>query len=283
MIVPALKSTNREMFRIGIDKIWPYLAMGRVAFLQILAYRLRYFTGIITYLVNVTVYYFIWKALYHQGGEIQGFRFGQMITYVAVGWIIRTFYFNNIDREMANDIQNGYIASKLSRPINYQWMQISQAAGESFFRILFFTIPTGMVIVFIYPVEMPASIGQFFFFLISMLLAFFIFAAFNFLVGTCGIYLQSILGLIRAKYFLVEILSGLIIPISFFPAWVRSISSCLPFQHISFSPLMIYMGKVSGRQLAETLIIEVAWCVVLLFLGHVFWRKAANKLVVQGG
>ena len=41
----------------------PYIAFGRVAFLQILAYRLRYFTGIMTYLMNVTVYYFIWRAI----------------------------------------------------------------------------------------------------------------------------------------------------------------------------------------------------------------------------
>src|SRR5947208_2743539 len=113
----------------------PYVGFARVAFLQILAYRLRYFTGILTYLVNVTVYYFIWKALYSSGNAIQGFSFRQMITYVAVGWIIRTFYFNNIDRDMANDIQQGHIAGKLTRPVNYQWMQVSQACGESVFRI----------------------------------------------------------------------------------------------------------------------------------------------------
>jgi ABC-2 type transport system permease protein len=267
----------------GIERLSPYYAMGRVAFLQILAYRLRYFTGIVTYLVNVTVYYFIWKALYRQGGEIQGFRFGQMITYVSVGWIIRTFYFNNIDREMANDILHGHIASKLSRPVNYQWMQIFQAAGESYFRILFFTIPAGLAIILIYPVEKPVAIGQFLFFLISIFLAFLIFAAFNFMVGTCAVYLQSILGLIRAKYFLVEILSGLIIPISFFPTWMRTLSTCLPFQHISFSPLMIYMGKITGWQLAETLFVEMAWSIGLLILGQWFWRKAVHKLVVQGG
>ena len=115
--------------------IAPYVGFGRIAFLQILSYRLRYFTGIITYLVNVTVYYFIWKALYAAGGAIQGFTFRQMITYVAVGWIVRTFYFNNIDREMATDIQQGHIAGKLTRPVNYQWMHISQAAGESVFRM----------------------------------------------------------------------------------------------------------------------------------------------------
>jgi|WetSurMetagenome_2_1015567.scaffolds.fasta_scaffold48611_3 ABC-2 type transport system permease protein len=261
----------------------PYYAMGRVAFLQILAYRLRYFTGIITYLVNVTVYYFIWKALYSQGGELHGFRFGQMITYTAVGWIIRTFYFNNIDREIANDIQHGHIASKLSRPINYQLMQISQAAGESLFRLVFFTLPTGLVIILAYPVEPPSSAVQFFFFLLSMLFAFVIFAAFNFIIGTCAVYLQSILGLIRAKYFLVEILSGLIIPITFFPPWMGVISSFLPFQHISFTPLMIYTGKITGTHLVETLLIEMAWSVGLLLLGFWFWRRATYKLVVQGG
>jgi ABC-2 type transport system permease protein len=94
----------------------PYIAFGRVAFLQILAYRLRYFTGIMTYLVNVTVYYFIWRAIYRNGGVIQVSIFEQMVTYVAVGWIIRTFYYNNIDREMANDVQQGHIAANSPDP-----------------------------------------------------------------------------------------------------------------------------------------------------------------------
>jgi ABC-2 type transport system permease protein len=260
-----------------------YRAFARIAFLQILSYRLRYFTGIITYLVNVTVYYFIWKALYRQGGEIQGFAFSQMITYVAVGWIIRTFYYNNIDREIANDIQQGHIAARLIRPVNYQWMYISQAAGESLFRLLMFTVPTALVILWVYRVEGPASWTSFFGFLAAMVFAFFIFAALNFITGTFAVYLQSILGLIRAKYFLVEILSGLIIPVNFFPEILARISGWLPFQHISYTPLMIYMGKLRGRELRLTLLIELVWSVVLLWVGHLMWKKATRRLTVQGG
>jgi len=219
----------------------PYLAFARIAFLQILAYRLRYFTGIITYLVNVTVYYFIWKAIYRGDTVIQGFNFPQMITYVAVGWIIRTFYYNNVDREIANDIQQGHIAGKLTRPVSYQWMQISQAAGESLFRSMMFTVPTGAVILLIYPVQAPRSVSSSDAFLISLLFAFVIFAAINFLIGICAVYLQSVLGLIRAKYFLIELLSGLVIPINFFPDSLVRWSQWLPFQHISYMPLMIYM------------------------------------------
>lgn len=261
----------------------PFLAFARIAFLQMLAYRLRYYTGIVTYLVNVTVYYFIWKALYSSGGAIQGFTFRQMITYVAVGWIIRTFYFNNIDREMANEVQQGLIASRLTRPVNYQWMHISQAAGESLFRMIMFTVPSAAVILSIYPVDAPASARALGWFLISLLFSFLIFASLNFLIGACSVYLHSILGLIRAKYFVIEILSGLVIPINFFPdAFVR-LSQWLPFQHISYTPLMIYMGKMQGEQLAKALFVECAWTLALLAAGHRFWLTAVRKLTVQGG
>ena len=261
----------------------PYLAFARIAFLKILAYRLRYYTGIVTYMVNVSVYYFIWKALYRGKESLGEFTFEEMITYVSVGFIIRTFYFNNIDREIANDILLGHIAAKMTRPVNYQWMNIAQAAGESFFRLFMFTVPTALAILLVFPLRAPASLHSALAFVAALLFSFMVFAALNFLVGTCAVYLHSILGLIRAKYFLVEILSGLLIPISFFPDTLAEISRWLPFQLISFTPLMIYMGKFQGEELVTSFLLGLGWTLVLVGLGHWFWRKAATRLTVQGG
>ena len=44
----------------------PYLAFVRAAFLKTMAYRLRYYTGIVSYLVYVSTYYFLWKAFYSE-------------------------------------------------------------------------------------------------------------------------------------------------------------------------------------------------------------------------
>ena len=103
--------------------ISPYLEFTRVGFVNILAFRLRYWTGIITYLINVTVYYFIWKAVYapaalavSERGTIAGYDLEQMITYVAVGWIIRSFYWNTIDQEMSYEVLEGKIAMELIKP-----------------------------------------------------------------------------------------------------------------------------------------------------------------------
>ena len=70
------------------------------------------------------------------------------------------------------------------------------------------------------------------------------------MIGTCAIPLKSILSLIRAKYWLIELLSGLLIPMSFFPMAVQVILAWLPFEHIAYTPLQIYLGKLDSRAAA---------------------------------
>ena len=77
----------------------------RVGFVNTLAYRLRYYTGIVTYFIYVSVYYFIWKAIFAHSARIEGFDFSHMLTYVSVSWIMRSFYFNNIDQDLAQVVQ----------------------------------------------------------------------------------------------------------------------------------------------------------------------------------
>ena len=55
-----------------LDALIPYAEFSRVGFVNILAFRLRYFTGIITYVLNVTVYYFIWSAVFRSAGMVAG-------------------------------------------------------------------------------------------------------------------------------------------------------------------------------------------------------------------
>src|SRR5713226_2082497 len=189
----------------------------RIGFVNILAFRLRYYTGIITYLINVTVYYFIWRAVFASAtGSIAGFSLPQILTYVSVGWILRSFYWNTIDQEMAYEVIEGKIAMDLIKPVSVQWMWIFRAMGESAFRLGLLTLPVAMVVAFVFPVQGPASREDFFLFMLGVIGSFFMMGAINFMIGTCAIPLKSILALIRAKYWLIELLSGLLIPVSFF-------------------------------------------------------------------
>ena len=261
----------------------PYAEFSRVGFVNILAFRLRYFTGIITYFLNVTVYYFIWSAVYSSGPSIAGYNLAQMITYVSVGWMIRSFYWNTIDQEMAYEVIEGKIAMDLIKPVSVQWMWIFRAMGESAFRLMLLTLPTAVVVAFVFPVQRPASRGHFLLFLVAVLGSFFLMGAINFMIGTCAIPLKSILALIRAKYWLIELLSGLLIPMSFFPQAIQRVLAWLPFEHIAYTPLQIYLGKLSPADALLAVGVSWTWVVLLLVAGHLWWNRAVQKITIHGG
>ena len=260
-----------------------YRECVRLGFMNTLAYRLRYYTGIVTYFIYVSVYYFIWKAIYEHSTSIEGFDFGHILTYIAVGWIIRSFYFNNIDQDMAEHVTDGRLAMDLIKPINTQAMYIAHALGESLFRAGMLTLPTAVLILLVFPVRPPASVLHFGAFLASVVLSFFIVAGINFAVGTLAIRLKSILGLLRAKYFLLELFSGLLLPISFFPQIFQKLFKVMPFQYISYIPVLLYLGKISGREILSSLALQVFWVIFLLTLGGVMWRWSSRRITIQGG
>jgi viologen exporter family transport system permease protein len=162
-------------------------------------------------------------------------------------------------------------------------MYISQAFGESAFRLLMLTAPTAVVLLLVYPLRAPASFANFAAFLLSVVLSFFIVAGINFAIGTFAIRLKSILGLLRAKYFLLELFSGLLIPISFFPHVFQTALAFMPFQYISYIPVLLYLGKISGVGIIKALGVQIFWVAALLAIGHGLWTWSSRRITIQGG
>jgi ABC-2 type transport system permease protein len=271
---------------MSIAVIHRYTPFIRNSFLAMLAYRLRYVTGILTYTVFVSVYYFIWEAVYKTkgtGSVINGFSLQEMITYIAVGWISRSLYFSDIDEEIDELVRTGQIGIYLLRPVDFQIMMLAQAFGATLFRAACFAIPLGAVIVSIFPVSPPASVADFLLYLLSTFLGFLVFAEFNFIVGLLSFSLKSIQGVVRAKYYVVQFLSGLLLPLTFFPPVVEEVSKYLPFRAIAYTPLQTYLGKLEGRELWFALGVQVLWILVLFILGRLWWDKARSRLLLQGG
>ena len=261
----------------------PALSFVRIGFLNMLAYRARYYVGVFTYLFNVAVYYFIWRAVFQHSPTVVGLTLTEMMTYVAVGWTIRSFYFNEIDRDIAAQVQEGRLAMNLIRPVDFQAVMIFDAAGQSAFRAVLFTLPIGIVVALLFPVRPPASLAAGALFLLSAVLSFFLVAALNFLVGLIAIRTKSILGILRAKYLVLELLSGLLIPTTLFPQPFRSILFASPFPHINYTPAALYLGKAAGFEAARLLLLQAGWTVVLLALGQSVWRRSRHRITIQGG
>ncbi|GJM45430.1 MAG: ABC transporter permease [Gemmatimonadota bacterium] len=262
-----------------------YLEFTRITFIKMLAYRLRYYTGIVTYLVFVAGNAFLFRAIYSglpEGTVIGGFNEAAVVTYIAVAWIGRSLTFNNVDRELATQVTGGNIAQNLLKPIDIQAMTFFGALGEALFRFVLFTVPISIVIVPLFHVGAPDAFSGLAAAL-SFFLAFLINTAINFIVGTFALHLKSIMGLVRAKHVVMELLTGALIPLSFFPDSWRQVVEMLPFASITYVPVTIWMGMRQGEALVQALLVQVFWAVALYGLGVALWRHAIRRTTVQGG
>jgi len=265
----------------------------RLAFLKFLAYRLRYYTGVVSYTVFVAGNYYLYKALFESrpasltvsGTEtlIGGLTLAEMITYVAISWIGRSFTFNNIMRDLKEMIQSGTISTQLIKPYHVQTMMMFEAIGEAGFRLLMFTLPIMVVVVPVFGITGAPEPSLYFWTFVSFCLALVIHSQLNFLLGCLAFSMKNIQGVMRAKMVSMDFLTGVVVPFTFFPEIVQRVLEFFPFQAISYIPVTIYLGKRQGDALFAAILLQVAWAVLLFLLGRFVWRQSVKRVIVQGG
>lgn len=266
-----------------------YLYFVRLAFLKFLAYRLRYYTGVVSYTIFVSGHYYIYTALFasrvaDMGTDlIGGLTIDQMITYVAISWIGRSFYFNNIARDLSRMIVDGEIAMQLVKPFHVQTVMMAEAVGESAFRLMMFTLPIMVVIVPLFGIQGPPDPALYGWTFLSFILALVIYSQINFLLGCLAFFMKNIQGVLRAKMVSMDFLTGVVVPFTFFPEWFQTVMSWLPFQGISYVPVTIYLGQRTGPALHEAVLVQAAWSVGLFVAGRLLWRYSVRRVIVQGG
>ncbi len=264
--------------------VWrAYLELARVRFLAMLAYRVNYWSGVIIYTVNIGAYHFFWQAVYAGRQELGGLTAAQMTSYLAVAWMARAFYFNNLDREIAAEIRDGTVAVQLIRPYSYILCKLAGALGEGLFRLLFFALPGLALAWLVFPVRLPGDPAVWAPFTAALALSFGVNSLFNVITGLLAFFLLNNSGLMHAKRVAVDLLSGLYLPLGFYPEPVRTVLGWLPFQAIGYVPSLAFAGALRGEALARALLLQVCWIAVLGLLAALLWRLAGRRLVVQGG
>ena len=260
-----------------------YAEIIRIRFLTMLAYRVNYYSGILIYAINIGAYYFLWRAIYAGQERLGGMTAAQMTTYVAVAWMARAFYFNNLDRDIATEIRDGSVAVQLIRPYSYLAVKMMQALGEGLFRLVMFMAPGMVLVALLFPVRLPADPAVWGWFALMLALSFVINSEINMLTGLAVFFLESGEGLMRMKRVVVDLLSGLMIPIGFFPAWAQGVLGALPFQAIAYLPATVFVGGRAGSDVYAAVGVQLFWCVALLLPIALMWRRARRRLFVQGG
>ncbi|MBQ4523925.1 MAG: ABC-2 family transporter protein [Lachnospiraceae bacterium] len=259
-----------------------YLEFAIKKFQNKMTYRFDFFMEIVNTIITIVVYLCIYKALYGGTKDIDGITYQMVATNFVISMgLSNAFKFNEMF--LQDKIHDGTITNEFLKPVNFTFRMLWENIGEGAFKIVFNFIPALIFTIFYTSFCPPKSIINFLVMLVSISLGYLILWLISFIVQTWSFWLFSVWGIITIKNVFVNILSGSLLPIWFMPDLLRKIISFTPFESIYFTPVRIYLGELSGRDILSGMAIQILWIAVLAIVANVFWKKGVKKLVVQGG
>jgi len=248
-----------------------------------LAYITTAWGALFTTLLQIFVFYYIWMAIYKEDSIINGISRDQIITYIIFSRIIYTQLTWGFIARIGSKIQTGSIVMDMLKPVDFQLYMYLGRMGDFILFAILTSIPILLVCGFTLGIQLPPHPIIFIYFFLSLFLATTISFFVEFWIGLLAFYTNFSWGLQTFQESLISLFSGALIPLSFFPKWLLTITNLLPFKEMSYSPVAIYLGLIQGNEIYKTLIFQVIWVVVLLILSRLFYSFVIKKVTVQVG
>ena len=129
----------------------------------------------------------------------------------------------------------------------------------------------------------PDSVAAGVAFCFSMIGAVLISCAFTTLLNITLMWTVSGQGVAGLSAAAVTILTGMIVPIPFFPDWAQTIINVLPFRGIADTPYRLYLGHISPSDAFWHLGHQLIWTIALILIGRWLLARGVRRLVMQGG
>lgn len=253
-----------------------------------MAYRLNFMGFFVGESLYCFVMYFIWKAVFAASGEgtFMGFTMTDMTIYVFLANIVGFFTDTDSTKMLAEEIREGSIIMRMIKPVNVDMSLLATEIGDKAVMSAFIFLPV-MIGVEVYRYfalgYVAFNIVLFLGFVLSVILSYILSFYVNLIFGYLAFWLMNIWGFSILKTSIIKFFSGSLIPLAFFPEIVRNIFEQLPFASLVYTPVMIYMGKLKGIDLAFAYGKQIAWIIVFVAVAKLLWRLAEKRLAVQGG
>ena len=146
----------------------------------------------ISSIVILTVYYFLWKAIYSGTTSIQGYCFNELMVYILLTRILHMLYPFGIADAYSQLVIRGDIGLHLLKPIRMEWTMLGNFIGKNLYSCLSGGIPyTVLFFVFASPYISLSGIGVSIIFILSAYIFIFLF---ELNIGVLSIYFTSLWG-----------------------------------------------------------------------------------------
>jgi ABC-2 type transport system permease protein len=281
IVVFALLAGN---IRENPSAMWRfYLEVARSAFRRQLIYRWANVAGLMANIFFGVIFSSLIIALFRARSTVASFDVRATLSYT---WIVQAMMMMVMTfgwYELMQTIHSGEVVSDLSKPLDLSWYWFSRELGRAAYYVVFRGIPTYLIGLLIFRLWLPATWQTWLWFAAALAPAVMLGVVFRYLYNIVAFWLlearsAAIMATLAASFF-----GGSYIPIPFFPGWLRDLDAWLPFNGMLNLPAEVFLGRISGLDLAMGFFSQVAWLAVLIVLARSLTARAFRRVVSQGG
>ncbi|MEN3357997.1 MAG: viologen exporter family transport system permease protein [Mycobacteriales bacterium] len=259
-------------------------ALAGAGFRRYASYRQATVAGAFTNTVFGVIKLFILLAVARQaGGAVAGYDAAALSTYTwaAQGLISAVWLF--AWTPIATRVRTGDVAIDLARPAHPVAVWLAEDLGRAGQAALFrFAVP--MVIGgLIFGLRLPTRWPTVPLFVLSSALAVVISFGCRLLVNLAAFWLLDVRGAVTLYVVANNVLSGLLVPVAFFPGWAERAAYMTPFPWMLQVPTDLLVERRVGAGALGAVAAQAGWAAALLALATWTLARGTRRLVVQGG
>lgn len=257
-----------------------YVEIARRGFRRYATYRGATIAGLFTNTIFGFMRTYVLLTVFRLRGQVGGMDARDVVTYawMTQGLLITVFLWGYV--EVAERIRDGSIVTDLYRPMDVQAYFLSQDLGRAAYHVLVRGIVPVLVGALAFGIRFPARPATWIAFPVSVVLAVVASFGFRFLLNTTAFWLLDFRGPVGLATIGVNLLCGLVVPLTFFPHAIATVVRVLPFAAMVQLPIEVFLEKGPA---APILALQALWAIVLLAAGRAAFEAGTRKVVIQGG
>lgn len=244
------------------------------------AYKMTVLSQLMNSILMLVLFYALWSAIASAGTLEGGLQ--KVMTYLVLGQVISRGTNMNTESFLGDKIRKGTITNELKRPIPLRSYTYCHEIGWKLLQIITTSIPLMVLGILFFNVRMPSAPNMALF-LVSCFLALNLVFSVAYITSLLTFWTKVSWSVRMMRNLVTDLFSGRMFPLYLLPAGIKPLFDVLPFQGMVDTPVQIFMGSVTGRELYWLLGKQILWIIILLLIGELVWRKAKKKLTVQGG
>jgi ABC-2 type transport system permease protein len=257
--------------------------MFRARARMLLQYRAAALAGIGTQLVFGIVRVMIYDGFYQSTDLPQPLSARQTTSYIWLGQAMLLLTMWGVDNDIAGQIRAGTIGYELVRPASLYGLWLARGVSNRLAPLLLRAGPILLISGLFLGLQPPASLAAAALFVVALASAVLLAAAMSVLLTITMLWTISGEGIARLAPAAIFFLSGMIIPVPLFPAWMQPALAILPFRGLIDTPFRIYLGSLAGVDVCWALGHQVLWAVAFVVAGRALLGQGLKRLVMQGG